>query len=186
MTGRPRFVHLLLLLPLVATAVWLAVRARSSREDPAEVLRALRAASGPALPEAASCGATVEDQPERFDRETLYEFIDGAADAYLARGFERCVTGTFIASTASGARLDIAAETHRFSTAAGAAAQFASERPTNARDVAGLPDTASDGTVLLARVGRDLLKLTALTTHGDAGLILEHLAACWHGELSNG
>jgi len=186
MTARVRLVHLLLLVPLLAAVCWLALRARSLRDDPADVLRALRASSGPALPEAASCGATLGGTPERYDRETLYEFIDGAADAYLARGFERCVAGTFASSTASGEPLEAAAEVYRFSTATGAAEQLAAERPAGAHEVVGTAGAVSDGTVLLAQSGRDLFKVTAFATHGEAAPMLEHLAACWRKEHPNG
>jgi len=101
MTARPAVRHLLLLLPLVAVVVWVAWRAGALRDDPAAVLRALRAAQAPALPEAGAVGATDRSTPETYDRESLYQFIDGAAEAYLARGFEACVAATYSFAAAS-------------------------------------------------------------------------------------
>ena len=178
MIGPPRVRHILLLLPVVAVALWVAWRARTVRDDPAAVLRALRAAQAPALPEAGAVGAADRSAPESYDRESLYQFINGAAESYIARGFESCVAATYSFATA-GAALEVAAEVYRFSGDEGARSQRDEERPTAAAPVPGAGDAASDGTVLVAVRGRDLLKLTALGTVPESGAILARIAAAW-------
>jgi hypothetical protein len=178
MTGLPRVGHLLLLLPLLAVALWVGWRARTGRDDPAAVLRALRASQLPALPEAGTVGATDRSAPETYDRESLYQFIDGAAEAYLARGFEACVAATY-SFAAAGAPLEVAAEVYRFSGGDGARGQRDEERPAAAAAVPEARDALSDGTVLLAVRERDLLKLTALGADPNAGAILARIATAW-------
>jgi membrane protein required for beta-lactamase induction len=183
MAARPGVRHLLLVLPLIAVAVWVGWRARSVRDDPAAVLRALRAAPAPVLPDAGAVGAAGRTAPESYDRESLYQFIDGAAEAYLTRGFEVCVAVTYSFAVA-GAPLEVAAEVYRFSGGDGARGQRDQERPLAAAAVPGAADAASDGTVLLAVRGRDLLKLTALGTDPSNGAILARIATTW--ELGSG
>jgi hypothetical protein len=181
--SRPRVYHLALLLPLAATAVWVAGRARVVRDDPAAVLAVLRAAHGPQLPEAAQTRAKVRTEAEAYDRDTLYEFIDGAADAYLARGFERCVAASYTFATDGGA-LELAAEAHRFSSPDGARLQLEAEKPADAAAVAGAAGTWADATTLLAVRGRDLLKLTSLTPNANATPAMLRVAAAWAKERS--
>jgi hypothetical protein len=178
MTARPGARHLVLLLPLLAVAVWVGWRARALRDDPAAVLRALRAVQAPALPEAGAVGAIDRSTPETYDRESLYQFIDGAAEAYLARGFEICVAATY-SFAAVGGPLDVAAEVYRFSGGDGARGQRDEELPSAAAAVTGAGDAASDGTVLLAVRGGDLLKLTALGADPQSGVLLARIAAAW-------
>ena len=135
--ARLRVRHALLLLPLVLVAVWLVQRGRAVRDDPADVLRALRSAHGPTLPAAGAAGAAARSETSSYDRETLYEYIDGAAEAYLARGFERCLVATYgFVSPA----LDVTAEVYRFAAIGGAREQMLSERPNAASPVVGLAD----------------------------------------------
>ncbi len=181
MTARPGARHLLLLLPLVAVALWVGWRAGTVRDDPAAVLRALRAAQAPALPEAGAVGAADRSAPETYDRESLYQFIDGAAEAYLARGFETCVAATY-SFAAGGGPLEVAAEVYRFSGADGARDQRDEERPSAAAAVPDATDALSDGTVLFAVRGRDLLKLTALGADPHAAAILARVATTWEGK----
>ncbi|HYQ80324.1 MAG TPA: DUF6599 family protein [Anaeromyxobacteraceae bacterium] len=173
MALRPRRAHVFLLLALAAAVGLVLERGRRVRDDPAAVLLALRQSQGPRLPAAA--GATLLGEPARYDRERLYELVDGAADAFLARGFERCVAATFGVGP-----VEVAAEAHRFATEAGARAQLEAERPRRAAAVPGLA-AVSDGSVLLSVAGRDLLKLTALSTGPAAGEALAALAAAWEG-----
>ncbi len=176
---RPRIWHLLLLLPLVAIVVWVAARGRAVREDPADVLRHLKSLQSPTLPEAAAAGAAERSAIEQYDRETLYDYIDGAAEAFIQRGFERCAVATFTFTTASGARIEIAAETYRFATADGARQQLKAEQPELGRAPATLPDAIADGSVLLVTSGRDLLKLTCLARVADASPQLLRVAQAW-------
>lgn len=180
MPARPRLVHVLLLLPLVGVVVWLAWRASSVREDPTEVLHALRAAAGPTLPDPSRCGATSRSEPERYDRNTLYTFIDGAADSYLARGFQRCTVATYTFPRTGGEPLEVVVEVHRFAEPAGARRMFEEERPADAAPVS-LPNGAvMDGTVLLAVAGRDVLKATVVSG-ADGSEALARLATAWAG-----
>jgi hypothetical protein len=173
MAIRPGRTHAVLVLALAGAVGLVLERGRRTREDPAAVLAALRQAQGPRLPAAGRAGASVLGEPARYDRDRLYELIDGAADAYLARGFERCIAATFGVG-----RVEVAAEAHRFGSEAGARAQLEAERPQRGGPVAGLA-AVSDGSVLLAVSGRDLLKLTALSAGPGAGEALAALAAAW-------
>ena len=180
-TPRPRLWHVALLLPLLAIVVWIAGRGRQQRDDPAEVLRHLKVQQAPSLPAAEAARARDRSPVEEYDRETLYDFIDGAAEAYISRGFERCAAATYTFA-AAGAELEVAAEVYRFAAADGAAAQLAAERPAAGAAAPGLPAAISDGTVLVLAAGRDLLKLTSLSRGVDASPHLLHLAVAWHAE----
>jgi membrane protein required for beta-lactamase induction len=178
MTARPGVRHLLLLLPLAVVAVWVGWRAQAPRDDPAAVLRALRAAQAPALPEAGAVGAAERTATETYDPESLYQFIDGAAEAYLARGFESCIAATY-SFAVDGGPFEVAAEVYRFSGGDGALGQRDEERPAAAAVVPEATDAESDGTVLLAVRGRDLLKLTALAASPQSGAVLARIATAW-------
>ena len=167
-----------LLLPLVAVLAWVAWRGTRLREDPAAVLVALKAAQGPALPAVTAAGASSATEVAGYDRETLYEFIDGAADAYLARGFQRCVATTF-AFTTPGGELEVAAEVYRFADAAGALGQLEAERPRAAQPLAGEANAWTDGNVLVAARGPDYLKVTALAPGAEAARAVAAVAVAW-------
>ena len=177
---RLRARHALLLLPLLLVGVWLAQRGRGVREDPADVLRALRAAHGPTLPTAGAAGASARSETSPYDRETLYEYIDGAAESYMARGFERCVVATYSFAGSAGAAIDITAEVYRFAAHSGAREQMLAERPTAAAPVPGIADAFVDPSTLVAIRGRDYLKLTALASGAEKPLA--GLAAAWAKE----
>lgn len=162
----------------VALVLW---QGRRPREDPALVLEALRAQAGPRLPAAATTGAGTMTPPESYDRDRLYELVDGAAEPMLARGLERCVAASYAFADGAPA-IEVAAELYRFREPAGATAQAEADRPMAARPLEGVPATFTDGQVLLAVSGRDLLKLTALTTDPRARDRLLELAAAWRKE----
>ena len=173
-----RAFHLVLVAPLVVVALATVHAGRAVRSDPADVLVALRAAAGPTLPDAAKVPGATCSEPTRYDRETLYELIDGAAEAYLERGFERCVTADYQVGAGTDV-VEVGAEVHRFATAAGAADQLMAEKPMAAVPVAGLDDTVADAQVLFARRGRDLLKLVALSGGAGAPATLVRIARAW-------
>jgi len=169
--------HLLLVGALAVAAALVLLPGRRLREDPGAVLAALRSAAGPLLPAAAAAGADGSTPLARYTRDTLYELVDGAAEGYLGRGFERCVASVY---TFSGG-VEVAAESHRFAGEDGARAQLAAERPRSARPVPGMAAVADDS-VLLAVRGRDLLKLTSFT-EGTRGVeALHRLAVAWNQE----
>lgn len=175
--ARLRVRHALLLLPLVLVVVWLAQRGRAVRDNPADVLHALRSARGPTLPTAGAAGASARSEASSYDRETLYEYIDGAAEAYLARGFERCLVARYgFVSPA----LEVTAEVYRFAADGGAREQMLAERPTAASSVVGLADAFADPSTLVAIRGRDYLKLTALSSGAEKALA--GIAAAWARE----
>jgi len=147
------------------------------REGPATVLAALRARQGPSLPLPARAGASSATEVDRFDRERLYELVDGAAEGYLSHGFEACVTQTY--SFPGPPAFEIAAEAHRFGSATGARAQLASEAPRQALPVPAMADAVSDGSVLLVIRQRDLLKLTSLTNDPRGRDALLDIARAW-------
>jgi hypothetical protein len=178
---KPRFVHLVLLLALAGAIGAVLTRGRQVREDRAVVLAALRDARGPALPAVGRSGARSASEPARYDADTLYELINGAAEAYLARGFEECIASTFAFATPAG-EVEVAAEVHRFGEAAGARVQLEAERPRRGAPVDGVVGAngaVSDGSVLLVVSGRDLLKLTRLDMRPDGGEVLVALAVAW-------
>lgn len=177
---RPGPVHTLLLVALVAAVALVLREGRREREDRRDVLRALRSAQGPVLPPAARSGAASATAPARYDRDRLYELVDGAAEAYLARGFTSCVAAVYAFGAPPG--VEVAAEAHRFETEAGARAQLEAERPRSAAPVPGLA-AVSDGQVLLAAAGRDLLKLTALSAGQGGREALVALATAWQKEM---
>lgn len=177
-TRWPRPGHLLLVLPLVVVVVWVGWRAERLRDDPAHVLAALRTAAGPVLPAEAAVGAAARSALESYDKQTLYDFIDGAAESYLGNGFERCVATVYTFRAASGEH-EIAAEVYRFGAEAGAMAQLASERPGSATEVAGLAGAVADPSTLLVVRGRDYLKLTAMATGPAVDAAMRAVAAAW-------
>ncbi len=182
MSERPRALHVLLLLPLLAVAVWVWQRGKETSPGRTAVLAALRASRGPSLPAAPAAGATTRTEPARYSRDTLYEAIDGAADAYLAGGFVSAEIATYSYTTADAPLCEITAELHRFGTGAGASAQRDAERPRSVRTLADLPGAESDGAVLLAVKGSHYLKLTSLSQAPGAEKRLAALAhACLEG-----
>lgn len=182
MRGRPRLLHGLLLLPLVALVAWLVLRSGGTRDDPAAVLKALRSSAGPALPGAAAVRAASRTEPASYDPKTIFDYIDGAAEAYLSRGFERCVAATFSFPKPGGGAFDVVAEVYRFAAEQGAADQLAAERPGDVTAVTGFSGAVADASTLLARQGRDYLKLTALVDDPAAREALERIAVAWHKE----
>lgn len=176
-----RPVHVALLLALAAAVAAVLLPGRRTREDPADVLRALRAARGPTLPAPAVVGAAGATPAARYAKDTLAEVIDGAAEAYLRNGFVSAVMATY-AFDRGGAPLEVAAEAHRFERDAGARAQAAAEAPPRAAPVEGVPEAASDGAVLLAVAGRDLLKLTLLSPGEGGPEALAEIAGAWRRE----
>jgi hypothetical protein len=174
--------HVLLLVPLVVVAAWLVARSRASRQDPADVLRALRAAHGPTLPAASAAGASARSETASYDRDTLYEYIDGAAEGYLGRGFERCLVATYTFDAATHAALDVSAEVYRFSAPGGAHEQMLTERPATALAIPGVAGAFGDATTLVTVRGRDYLKLTALAEGATTGMALAAVATAWSKE----
>ena len=175
---RPRWIHLALLFALAAAlaAVW--VRGQHQLEDRTAVLAALREARGPHLPGATRANASAATEPLLYGADTLSELIDGAAEAYLAHGFEKCAAVTYTFA-AGGREKEVAAEVHRFRDESGARAQLEAERPRGARPLAVPAGALSDGSVLVLVNGRDLLKLTRLDAPGEGEDPLAGLAAAW-------
>jgi hypothetical protein len=177
---RPAHAVLVALLGLVVAAVLLPGRA--PRPEPADVLLALQAARGPTLPPPGRAGAASATPVARYGRETLADVIDGAAEAYLTRGFTAAAFATYAYGPPGGAPVEVAAEAHRFKTEAGAEAQALAERPPRARPIPELPGAVSDGSVLVARSGRDLLKLTLLSPGAGGADALAAVAGAWKKE----
>jgi hypothetical protein len=177
---RPVHAALLALLATMVAAVLLPGRAR--REEPADVLLALQAARGPALPAPGRVGAASATEVARYGKETLADVIDGAAEAYLERGFTSAAFATYTFGPPGSAPVEVAAEAHRFQAEAGAEAQARAERPSRAAPVPGLPGAVSDGAVLVARAGREFLKLTVVSPGGGGADALAAIAGAWTKE----
>jgi len=178
----PRPVHLVLVALLAAAVAAVLLPGRRTRDDPGDVLRALRAARGPSLPPATKVGASSATAPARYGKDTLADVIDGAAERYLSNGFVSAVMAVYGFEGAGGAALEVAAEAHRFARGEGARAQAAAEAPPRAAPVEGVPGAASDGAVLLAVAGRDLLKLTVLSPGEGGPEALAAIASAWRKE----
>ena len=176
-----RPVHAALVALLLAALALVLAPGRRLRDDPADVLRALRAARGPALPAASRVGAATVTSPGRYGRDTLADVIDGAAEGYLANGFVAAAMAVY-AFERGGRAVEVSAEAHRFERPDGARAQAAAERPRRAEPVPGIDGAVSDGTVLLAVAGRDLLKLTVVTPGAGGPDALAAVAAAWRKE----
>jgi hypothetical protein len=174
-------VHAALVVVLLLAVAAVLLPGRRIREDPGDVLRALRAARGPGLPAADRVGATSQTAPARYGKDTLADVIDGAAEGYLANGFVAASMAVY-AFGEGAAPLEVAAEAHRFEREDGARAQAGAERPPRAREVPGLPGAVFDGGVLVAVVGRDLLKLTVLSPGAGSPDALVAIAAAWRKE----
>jgi hypothetical protein len=174
---RPGIRHLLLVALLAAAVALVLLPGRHTREDSSAVLAALRASAGPRLPAPADAGAEGTTPPARYTRDTLYELLDGAAEAYLARGFERCVASVY----AFAGGVEIGAEVHRFTAESGARGQLEAERPASALPLEGLAAVGDDAVVLAVR-GRDLLKLTALTPDARGREALRSVVTAWTRE----
>jgi hypothetical protein len=166
----------------VAVVAAVLLPGRVQRPEPADVLVALQAARGPSLPVAGRAGAATATPVTRYGRETLADVIDGAAEAYLARGFTAAAFATYGFGLPEAPSIEVAAEAHRFKTEAGAEAQAQAERPSRARPVPDLPGGLSDGGVLVVRAGRDLLKLTLLSPGAGGADALAAVASAWKKE----
>jgi threonine aldolase len=117
----------------------------------------------------------------RYAKETLAEVIDGAAEGYLANGFAAAAMAVYAFARGTGP-VEVSAEAHRFEREAGARAQAEAERPRRAERVPGVEGAISDGAVLLAVAGRDLLKLTVVTPGAGGPEALVAIAAAWRKE----
>jgi hypothetical protein len=178
-----RAVHAALLLLLAAAVAGVLLPGRRLREDPGDVLRALRAARGPSLPAAQHVGAASQTPAARYGRDTLADVIDGAAEGYLANGFVSAAMASYAFGAPPGAApVEVAAEAHRFAQDAGARAQARAERPPRAAEVPDLPGAVSDGGVLVAVAGPELLKLTVVSPGAGAAQALVAIAAAWGKE----
>jgi len=177
MPGRFRLGHAALLLVPTLAVVVVALEGRRPREDEKATLAALREAAGPRLPSAPAARASRASEPARYDRDRLYELIDGAAESYLRGGFEMGLASTYAYDGPPA--LEVAAEVHRFGDEGQARALLEAERPAAAAPVPELPGAASDGNVLLVARGRDLLKLTLLSLDPAGRQALVALASAW-------
>lgn len=173
----PRGPHFLLVALLAGVVALVLLPGRHMREDPGAVLAALRASAGPGLPTPNAAGADHATPSARYTRDTLHELVNGAAEAYLARGFERCIASVY----AFAGGVEVAAEIHRFSAEGGARAQLEAERPASARQLDGLAAIGDDA-VILAVKDRDLLKLTALTPDDRGREALRRVVNAWAKE----
>lgn len=182
--ARLRLLHLALLLPLAALLVWIAGSGRSVRSDPSDVLAALRKAQAPHLPTARSLGASAATEPARYNRETLYEYINGAAEAYIALGFTECVTSIYIYERPDGPAAEFAVDVFRFESEEGAKRRCADEAPSPADPLPGFSSGAVGEMVLVAAAGRDLLKITSLTPGAASRETLLALAQAWRKDES--
>jgi hypothetical protein len=177
-----RLAHAVLLAILVLVTAAVLLPGREHRAEPTDVLMALRAARGPSLPQAGRAGAASATPVARYGKETLADVIDGAAEAYLTRGFTAAAFATYSYGVPGAPVVEVAAEAHRFKTEGGAEAQALAERPSRARPVPELPEAFSDGGVLVARAGRELLKLTLLTPGAGGADALAAVATAWKKE----
>lgn len=130
-------------------------RPRASLPTPEQVLPSAEAVAG----------WTRIGEPATYDTETLYDFMDGAADLYFAYGFERLAVGDYEHST--GGRLRI--EVYRTATDADAYGLFTLNRYGEPIDV-GVDGMGQSGTGLTFWAQRTFVHLTTRDPIDDAAL----------------
>ena len=163
-------------LPLAALLVWVFLRATAPAPGPRTAVPAPLAGG---LPSAAAVGAVRRSEIERFAGDGVYDYLDGGAEAYLARGLETVVVTRYEFAGPGGARTEIEAAVMRFATPGGAAASAVELRPLRGRPVEGLEGAvAGPGELVMAR-GRRVLRLLATPPATDADPRLARIAAAW-------
>jgi hypothetical protein len=58
-------------------------------------------------PAAGKEGWRTEDEPRRYDRETLYDLVDGAADLYFSYGFEGVIVEQYVDGAGATAQVEV-------------------------------------------------------------------------------
>lgn len=176
MSGRLRFSHLLLMVPLVAVIVWVGVRTQRVLEGPQAVLEALQSGSGPILPSGADSGFS-RSSVTVYDRETLYECVGDDATHYLELGFQTGRGVTY--SSESRGEVMVEAIAFRFGMSSGAREAWETKRPEGATTVDGLEQAVANDHVMAVVRGRDLLRLRVVSGDGRARAALEKLVRSW-------
>ena len=157
MTMRPVFG-----LCLAAACALAACRGEQPAAKPAPTASASAASpaeTGPAayLPRANSpAGWTVSKAPQDYNADTLWEFIDGAAETYVGFGFEAAVSAGY-----KYAGSEVGVEIYRMSDSLHAFGIYAQERPPAAQAVPAGAEGYAISNVLNFRKGGCYVKLTA-------------------------
>ena len=111
-------------------------------------------------------GWKLESAPATYTPETLFEYIDGGADAFLAYDFQELTSATFV----NGKKLELTAELYRHANAARAFGIYSQERrPGSSRMPGTLEGTASTDHVEFV-AGAYYVKL-ALPGGGDPAIL---------------
>jgi hypothetical protein len=113
-------------------------------------------------------------EPRRFSQADLWEYIDGAAEAYLAFGFQELATAGY---AHAGTAVDATVDLFRMADRVGAFGVFAQERATSCADVAVGVDGCYAGGALAFWSGSYFVKLTAFKDTPETRQSLAALAA---------
>ena len=141
--------------------------AQPSLSDSTRALLALLPADG------AVAGWTRKATPRAYGTESLWDFIDGGAEAYLACGFQEVVTSEYVnPAMPSGILIDV----YRMSDAAGALGIYTQERsPAHQARPIGAEGYLS-GTALNFWTNSYYVKLTSFQQRDDIEAAMTHLA----------
>ncbi len=97
-------------------------------------------------------------EPHRYGQADLWEYIDGAAEAYLAFGFQELATGRY---ARAGTDLEMTVEIFRMADSVSAFGIFADQRPASCDDVRAGAEGCYAGGMLAFWSGPYFVKLTA-------------------------
>jgi len=109
-------------------------------------------------------GAKPKAKVELYDHDGLYDYIDGAAPVYLARGFRKLATAEL--ATADGAELTL--DVYDMRVAANTESIFEKELSPAAKPVEGWPEAVTGSMSFVFRRGRYYVKLTAFDAKAEA------------------
>jgi hypothetical protein len=111
-------------------------------------------------------GVTLKAPVALFDRETLFDHINGGAPAYLDRNFRRLAAVEL--TTADGVDLNV--DVYDMTTPRDAQAIHQAERQPSAREVPGWPGCLAASMSLTFVAGRYYVKLVSFDARGEAHL----------------
>lgn len=117
-------------------------------------------------PGGAVAGWSLQREPRVFTAANLYEYIDGAADLFIAYGFRELAAGEYVKQGAAGHLITV--DVYDMGAPLNAFGVFASEKPRDLKEAERLPrGYASNGLVAL-RKGQHYLKVSVTDTSDTA------------------
>jgi len=111
-------------------------------------------------PSGAVAGWSLQREPRKFTPANLYEYIDGAADLFLAYGFSELTAGEY--AKAGGESGTITVDIYDMGSPLHAFGVFVSERPARPKALAGIMQTYSSDGLSAFWKGRYYVKVSAV------------------------